>query len=273
MASLMRLLVIAILVLLGLRTTSAQATTIAESTQHRPHMHHRAIRHNHDAIRFAHRARSRRLAEYANLAIAKMDAWPIQIMVEATIVQVALNENHRNAADSGIQITWDNRTAAEFLQSIESMGKTKVLAAPRLLLVNKQHADVFLGAYLYYVTQEKHATQKVNRVPIGTQLQVTPFVASNGMIRLDVCVGHSTGHLDSHGIPQTDCVQISTALRMPDGATAVISGPTHDKVTQDRAPLPCLKWLPCSTLLFPSPEPVATKNQLLLRLTARIVPE
>jgi type II secretory pathway component HofQ len=277
MASLMRLLVIAVSVP-SFYATSAQATILADSTQHRPRMHRRALRHNQPPIRFAHRARSRRLAEYANRAVAKTDARPVQILIETTLVQVVLNKDHQNAADSGLQITWDNRKDIDFLRSIESLGETKVLAAPRLLILNKQNAEVFLGAYLYYVTKtsdEKQTIQKVNHVPIGTQLQVTPFVTANGMIRLDICVGRSTstGHLDSNGIPQTDTVQISTALIMPDGATAVIKGPTYDKVTQDREPLPCLKWLPCSTLLFPTPEPVAKKTQLLLRVTTKIILE
>jgi general secretion pathway protein D len=330
MASILRLLVIPLSVLLGLQAASAETSTISgESTrqldtqqvQYHQHMRRRAARHNHEVAR---RARSRQVvSKSTSPTVAKTDVLPIQILVEAMLLQVTLTKadadsgvnfalldasaNHANSAKdgtvtqaafksmtgfdpatvpiangaparpaakdtNGLKIAWITGSSADFLRALEPTHEVKVLACPRLLTLNKQLADVHLGDRLYYQTvrQTDDATiEEVKWVPIGTQLQVRPFVASDGRIRLEVLAARSTGHLDSHGIPQTDTVQITTNLLMPDGATVVLGGPTYVEVTQDHGVLSFLSGIPYLDSLLPSTD-VATHKQLIVLLTSHI---
>jgi len=326
----MRLLAIPLSILLGLQAASAEAsTTIGESTrqldtqqiQHHARMHRRPIRSKYNVARVARRTGSRQaVSESANPAVAKTDVPPIQVLVEAMILQVTLTKADADSgvnfasldgsaklsksvkdgavakaaiqrmtgfkpatvltADgkparpsakdaSGLNIAWISGNSADFLRALEPTHEVKVLACPRILVLNKQLAEVFLGNQLYYETaSETGGPPEVKSIPIGTQLRVKPFVADE-RIRLDVSAGHSTGHLDSHGIPQTDTVQITTNLMMPDGATVVMGGPTYVEVTKDRGVLSFLTAVPCLDSLLPSTD-VATHKQLILLLTSRI---
>jgi general secretion pathway protein D len=98
----------------------------------------------------------------------------------------------------------------------------------RLLALNKQLANIHIDDQLSYETASPTAaTPEVKTIPIGTQLQVKPFVAADEKIRLEVFAERSTGRINSNGIPEINAVQIATNLMMSDGATVVMGGPTH----------------------------------------------
>jgi type II secretory pathway component HofQ len=139
------------------------------------------------------------------------------------------------------------------------------------LVLNKQLAEIHLGARLYYQTVDEtdEATIMTTKfVPIGTQLQVKPFAADE-KIRLEVVATRSTGHLDPQGIPQTDSVQFSTNVVMRDGATVAVGGPSYVEVAQDRGVLSFLNGIPYVDSLLPGTD-VATHKQMIVLLTSRI---
>ena len=91
---------------------------------------------------------------------------------------------------------WVGGSTTGFIQALETLGETKVLAAPRLLVLNKQRAEVHLGDQLGYVTStqtQTSTTETVNFMPTGTQLRLRPFVSSDGMIRMEIHPERSSG--------------------------------------------------------------------------------
>ncbi|MGA7699729.1 MAG: hypothetical protein WCB27_08985 [Thermoguttaceae bacterium] len=172
---------------------------------------------------------------------------------------------------------------ADALRRLDSARENCILAAPRVLVLNKQLADVQLGSQLAYQT-----TSRVNGdlimtphfIPIGTRLKARPSVAADGKVRLEVFVEKSSGNLDADGIPQVNAIQISTNMMMPDGATVVICGEPHAEVEQTGCPLPLLSCIPgplsllnliaCSDSLTSSTDDIARK-QLVVLLSSQIV--
>ena len=97
-------------------------------------------------------------------------------------------------------------SSGRFLRILESMGKSRIMAAPRLLVLNKQVAEVQLGGFVGYQEAEVSRAMGIvsaifKEVPIDTQFRVQPFVAADGTIRLDATVTCSTGQLNADGIP------------------------------------------------------------------------
>lgn len=117
----------------------------------------------------------------------------------------------------------------QLLHALQSLGETKVLACPRLLVLNKQRAEIFLGDCIVDQAADQdmaHSSPTIKSSNDGTRLRVQPFVASDGMIRLELHIHHHQQDTDSTGVPATDATQITTNIIMSDGETVVIGGLT-----------------------------------------------
>lgn len=112
------------------------------------------------------------------------------------------------AQDSqGLKFGFVDNSVTGFLRALESLGQTEVLACPRLLVLNKQRAELQLGDRLGYktLTQTQTSTvEQVQFVDVGTQLRLRPFVTSDGMVRMEVHPEKSTGKVDLAGDPTRD---------------------------------------------------------------------
>ena len=107
------------------------------------------------------------------------------------------------------------------------MGKTNVLATPRVLVLNKQRAEIQLGHRLGYRTLVTNLTSTVQQIQFlntGTLLRLRPFISDDGMIRMEIHPERSTGAIDANGVPQTNTARMTTNVLVPNGATLVIGG-------------------------------------------------
>ncbi len=162
-----------------------------------------------------------------------------------------------------------------FLRAVETLGKTEVLASPRLLVLNKQLAEFQLGDRLGYATltsqTQVSSTSQVQFLDIGTQLRVRPFISSDGMVRMEIHPERSSGSLDPvTQIPQTNTTQLTTNVMVPDGATIVIGGLIENFSRKDQNGIPYLSNLPWVGALFRERFQTNTKTELIVLLTPRI---
>jgi len=256
--------------------------------------------------------------------IAEFDVQPIQVLIEAVIVSVALNKNMelgvnfavldgakktlgvagngslvnmaagftpasvitsagKLAGDAGagfaenangIKFGWTGGDTTAFLRALESLGETKVLAAPRLLVLNRQRAQIHLGQKLGYettITSQTNTSTQVQFMDIGTQLRLRPFVSSDGMVRMEIVPERSTRKLDAAGIPQTHTAQVTSNVMIPDGTTIVIGGLMDTEVTHDWEGIPLLSRLPMLGYLFRYTHDETVKKELIVILTPHII--
>lgn len=254
-------------------------------------------------------------------AITEMDVQPIQVMIEAVIVQVKLSKNMELGASFGIVdssgkalgvigdgalinastgfspatvVTSAGKVVGGFagdtyglkygfigsnvtgyIQALEGAGETKVLAAPRLWVLNKQSAQVHLGKMLGYATTTVTTTgntQDVKYMSVGTQLRIRPFVSDDGMIRMEVHPERSSGAVDSNGIPQTAVSQVTSNVLVRDGQTMVIGGLIDNDTEQSWTGLPFLSRIPWLGYLFRHTTDTTDKVELVVIITPRICP-
>jgi hypothetical protein len=100
----------------------------------------------------------------------------------------------------------------EFTRAVESLAEVKVLANPRLLILDKQRAEIHLG---------------------NSCMRVRPYVLSDGTIRLETHVKCSTTE-DPNTVTTT---QITSNLIVPNGNTAIIGTLTDvETTTTDKSP-------------------------------------
>ncbi len=175
--------------------------------------------------------------------------------------------------NGGLKFGYVQKDTTGFIHALESLGETKVLACPRLFVVNKQRAEIHLGDRLGYATSTQTQTSTVEKVEftdVGTQLRLRPFISSDGMIRLEVHPERSSGVIDSAGIPQISGAQVTTNVIVPDGKTLVIGGLIDDEEQDTRDGLPFLSRLPWIGWLFGQTDDKVTKKELIVILTPHI---
>jgi type IV pilus secretin PilQ/predicted competence protein len=254
-------------------------------------------------------------------AVAEMDIQPIQVVIEAIIVQVTLTHGMDlgasfglvdasgralgvlgdgaliNAATGftpatvvtaagkmvsgfsgdtyGLKYGFVSNNVTGFIQALETAGEVKVLATPRICVLNKQSGQVLVGKMLGYQTTTTTTTSTsatVNYMSVGTQLRIRPFVNDDGVIRMEVHPERSSGVIDSNGIPQPFVTQETSNVLMHDGQTMVIGGLIDNENDQTSTGLPFLSDIPWIGFLFRHTTTLNTKNELVVILTPRICP-
>ena len=146
-----------------------------------------------------------------------------------------------------------------------------MLAAPRLLVLNKQRAEIRLGDRLAYdaLAAKQAGKNETDRyIDVGTQLRVRPFVSPDGTVRLEVHAEHTTGHWDEKGVSQTHSQVMTTNVKMADGATVVISGPIYTEPRQSGWAVALSSWV--SGIDSRDADDVRAKKQLVVLVSPQI---
>ena len=159
-----------------------------------------------------------------------------------------------------------------FIRALETIGDTHILASPRIMVLNKQRAEIKLAQRLGYMstTQTQTSTvQQVQFMDVGTQLRLRPFVADDGIIRMEIHPERSSGQLEQ-GIPQTKTSEVTTNVMIPDGTTMVIGGLMEKEDDLQEQGIPGLCHLPWIGFLFRSRDKTSLQRELVVILTPHI---
>jgi general secretion pathway protein D len=174
---------------------------------------------------------------------------------------------------SGLKLGVVTTNVTAFVQALETLGDTKVLASPRLTVVNKQRGELQLGDRIGYQTATQTQTSTVQQVQfmdVGTLLRLRPFVSSDGIIRMEIHPERSSGALDASNIPQMHSAQVTTNVMVPNGTTIVIAGLIDHEVTKDWEGIPFLSRIPMLGYLFRHTVDTTTKKEMVVLLTPHI---
>ncbi|HZU35052.1 MAG TPA: hypothetical protein VFA18_04045 [Gemmataceae bacterium] len=188
--------------------------------------------------------------------------------------QVAGNSTQGFAADeAGLKVGLATRNMTAFIRALNSVGRTDVLACPRLMVLNKQPADLLLGAQLGYKTITQNftsTTQNISFLDVGTLLRVRPFISSDGMVRMEIHPERSSGQV-INDVPQTSTSQVTTNVMVPDGTTVVIGGLMENVEEDNMFGVPALSTWPVVGGLFRQHSHSVTKKELIVMLTPHIM--
>jgi type IV pilus assembly protein PilQ len=240
--------------------------------------------------------------------ISEVDHRPAQVAIEAMILRVTLNDKYSFGVDfellrqnptvrlatgsplppvappgdfdfsqGGLKFAFLNGSTNAFVQALETMGDTNVIASPRLMVVDKARAEILIGQQLGYVNTtitETSTAQNVQFLEVGAQLRLRPFISSDGLIRMEVHPELSTGEVTVQQgltLPNKDTTQVTTNIMVPDGATVIIGGLMREDLSTDANQIPLLGSLPGIGFLFRHKNETQQKEEIIVLITPHIV--
>ncbi|MHC4076633.1 MAG: type II secretion system protein GspD [Planctomycetota bacterium] len=176
-----------------------------------------------------------------------------------------------------VGIALDN--VAAFMRAVEEVTDITVMANPKILAVNKQLGQVYIGTKLGYregdIITDGGSTQEgaVKFLDTGTKLSFRPYIGNDGYIRMDIHPKDSSGSLNNQGVPDETSAELVTNIVVKDGQTIVIGGLFRDKVTSTESQIPLLGDLPLIGVLFRGTTDKTERQEVIVLLTPHIITE
>lgn len=187
----------------------------------------------------------------------------------------------------GIRITHQRGNLAAVLDALKQQGSLKIVSTPRLRTLNNQPAVVRVGQdlpiFLRQVTTAPGSppvttvTESVQTVTVGTVLSITPQIAADDLITLDLTpavsrlVRISSSATGDTNAPVIDIRQSSSIVRVRDGATIVMGGLVQDNSSTTHRKIPILGDIPLLGKAFSGEYKTSERTELVFFLTPRII--
>jgi type IV pilus assembly protein PilQ len=182
-----------------------------------------------------------------------------------------------NVGGSGLRIGISSGDFRAFITALETVTDTTILANPKILAVNKQLGQVYIGTKIGYTSQttqtQTSTTQQVDFLDTGTKLTFRPYIGNDGYIRMDIHPKDSSGTLKANNIPDEQSTELATNIMVRDGQTIVIGGLFRDVVVTSRSQIPLLGDLPLIGALFRSTTDTNQRQEVIVLLTPHIIDE
>ncbi len=176
----------------------------------------------------------------------------------------------------GMTIGFTHDDVAGFIRAVEDITDVTILANPKILTVNKQLGQVYIGkkvAYQSQTTQTDTSTiEQVKFIDTGTKLSIRPFVCNDGYIRLDIHPKDSSATFRGSMTDETSA-EIITNIIVKDGQTIVIGGLFRNKITTAKTQVPFLGDLPLLGVLFRGTADEVQREEVIVLLTPHIITE
>ena len=231
--------------------------------------------------------------------LEEVDRQPQQIMIDAKILEVTLDENETfgidwakiiHSGDDVISVgvtgltdgtpptfflSYLSDNLAVALEALDEKGRVRTLSTPALLALEHEEAEVVIGDRLGFritTTINQVTTESVEFLESGVILRFTGSVDRNGRIVLKIHPEVSTGFI-TDGIPNQNTTEVTTTLRLDDGQRIFIAGLLRDRSTQSRSGIPLLMDVPWVGGLFARSEQLTLATETVVVVTAHVVAE
>jgi general secretion pathway protein D len=243
--------------------------------------------------------------------IRRLDIVPLQVMIEATIAEVTLNDqlqyglqyflkngNFKREFSTGTTGTisptdiagvfpgfnyvFSTANQNVVLNLLRAVSKVTVISSPQLLVLDHQTAGLEVGAQVPIVTQSAQSVVTtgaplVNSIDYrntGVILQVTPRVNSSGLVALDIDQEVSdVAPTTSSTIdsPTINDRHIISSVVVKDGETIALGGLISENRDDSKTGVPLLSDIPWVGPLFRSTNRTLGRTELLVMLSPRVV--
>jgi len=153
-----------------------------------------------------------------------------------------------------------------------------LLANPRVLVLDNETANFKIVSEIPYEERSEGGGDRTITTwkfkEVGVELQVTPHIARDGMIRLHILpeFGVVVG-LNPAGAPTVDARKADTTLLVQDGQTVALGGLRKKKINTQINKIPLLGDLPLVGGLFKFEGEETIDSELIVFITPRIVTE
>ena len=229
--------------------------------------------------------------------LAEVDVQPKQILIEAKVLEVTLDDSDTFGVDWARLFTTESGNGRvgvtgltskgspglffeimtphieAALNTLETKGRVRTLSTPKLLALENQEASVIIGDRLGFkvtTTINQVTTESVEFLESGIILRVTPSVDAQGRVMLNIHPEVSNGKIND-GIPSQTTTEVTTKFLANDGQTIFIGGLLKNSTTESRDGVPVLGSLPAIGSLFSKRERVSLNTETVVLITPYIV--
>ncbi|MBN1807068.1 MAG: hypothetical protein JW837_17600 [Sedimentisphaerales bacterium] len=176
---------------------------------------------------------------------------------------------------NGLRVGVTSGDFVAFITALETQTDTTILANPKILAINKQLGQVYIGTKIGYTSQttqtQTSTTQQVEFLDTGTKLSFRPYIGDDGYIRMDIHPKDSSGTLKSNNIPDEQSTELATNIMVRDGQTIVIGGLFRDVIVTSRSQIPLLGDLPLIGAFFRKTTDSVQRQEVIVLLTPHII--
>lgn len=240
--------------------------------------------------------------------IRTLDVLPNQVLIEATIAEVTLNDELRfgvrwffqnqkgsrsgtfsnlvsgaaSSAFPGFSFVAKVASNQITLNALNDVTRVNVLASPSLMVLDKRTAVLQIGDQVPITTQAQQSIS-VPGAPIinsisykdtGVVLSVTPRISEGGKVLLDIeqevsTVARTTSsNIDS---PTFGRRKVKTTVVVGNGESITLGGLIQDRVIESHGQVPILGDIPIIGNAFKEKQHTIEKTELVIMLTPRVV--
>lgn len=238
--------------------------------------------------------------------IQSLDTTPVQVLLEATIAEVSLNDDldfglrwffengelsgtFSDAANGstganfpGLSFMFQGNSAAVTLNALSSVTDVQVVSSPSLLVLDNQEALLQIGDEVPIATQQVVDTATPNAPVVNTIsfrdtgiiLKVKPRVSSSGRVILDIeqevssVSSTTTSGIDSPTISQR---KITTNIAVDNGQTIALGGLIQESQNRTKTKVPVAGDVPILGNLFRRKGDKVGKTELLVLITPQVI--
>ncbi len=186
------------------------------------------------------------------------------------------------AGPGGFKVGVVHDDIAIFLRALDEVTDVSILSRPKILALNRQPARVLVGrklGYLNTTSTETSTTQTVEFLDTGTQLAFRPFIANDGMIRLELKPRVSEGVIrtanDATGasvtIPDEITQELTTNIMVNDGSTVVLGGLFKETTTLKRSQVPIIGDIPVIGTAFRGYDDAIDRAEIIFMIKPTIM--
>ena len=244
-------------------------------------------------------------------ALRRLDVRPVQVMIEAAITEVTLNDNLRygvqwnfQSGTSNFALTEGGTTAPTritpgfsyflspssdinlTLNALEQQTNVKVISAPKVMVLNNQTAALQVGDQVPITTaaatnlsgNTDNIVNSIEYRDTGVILKVTPRVNASGLVLLDlsqevsdVATRSASGTSAQAQSPTITTRRISTSIAAQDGQVIALGGLFRNSQSFGKNGIPILSRLPVVGALFGYHLNDSVRTELIVILKPHVI--
>ncbi|MFM2278974.1 MAG: type secretion system secretin GspD, partial [Pseudomonadota bacterium] len=243
--------------------------------------------------------------------VAALDVPAGQVVIEATILEVTINDRLRYGVQTFLKSKGLSLRSAELtapadpgnagftgvlsqklgsvdvgavVDALKSITTVKVVSSPYLTVTNNKEARLAVGDQIPYTTTSQTSnsggavtvTQEVNTRDTGIILKVTPLIRPDNSVTLEISQEVSTPREEATGDAKgTNPViaqrSIESQITVDSGATALLGGLIQDRMNKTKNGIPVLGDVPVLGNLFSQTNTTTARTELVVLITPRVV--
>ena len=164
-----------------------------------------------------------------------------------------------------------------FVRALDRVTDTTVVANPKVMVLNRQRADLLVGGRLGYLSTtstESSTTQTVEFLDVGTQLSVRPFISEDGFVRMELRPSISDGTtsaVDGVVIPNETTQEMTTNIMVRSGQTIVLGGLFKEDISTTRTQWPILGDLPLAGGAFKGKDDQVDRSEVIFLIKPTVI--